>query len=152
MTPRHWSLFLYALIEHGLMLAALKARAAMAHRSPKGMFTVSLQYGPKIALIACSGPATVAEIHSTLCFAGEIARRSAHPRILFDLLALRFEGPPAQCDEMEIVAPHLKGVVDRIAVVMPPELNLFDCARSARSPLNVHFFGDLPDAFKWLGG
>src|SRR5688572_19898405 len=58
----------------------------------KGMFTVSVEYGPSMVLIACSGPATVTEICGALWFGGEIARRDKRPRFLFDLLAVEFDG------------------------------------------------------------
>ncbi|TFZ05503.1 hypothetical protein EZ313_02190 [Ramlibacter henchirensis] len=115
------------------------------------MFTVSVEYGPSMVLIACSGPATATEICSALWFGGEIARRAKRPQFLFDLLAVDFEGTDGDREEIGLVAASLLGRVDRVAVVLSAAQNTGVGERFAReSGLKLCNFESLAPAIDWL--
>ena len=117
----------------------------------RGMFAVSVEYGPTMALIACTGPATVAEICSALWFGGEIARRAERPKFLFDLLAVDFDGTDEDREEIGLVAASLLAGVDRIAVVLPATENTGVGERFAREcGLKLCNFENLQAAMDWL--
>jgi len=123
----------------------------MADSSPKGMFTVSVGYGPTLALITCSGQATVTEICSSLWFGGEVARRSRRPRFLFDLLGVDFQGTDQDRQEIGLVAASLLADVERIAVVLRADQNTGVGERFAREcGLQLRNFESLAPAIDWL--
>lgn len=123
----------------------------MSQQTSRGMFTVSVEYGPSMALIACSGPATVTEICSALWFGAEIARRAARPRFLFDLLAVDFHGSDQDREEIGLVAASLLGQVDRIAVVLSAAQNTGVGERFARrGGVELCNFESLAPAIDWL--
>jgi hypothetical protein len=123
----------------------------MTHQSLPGMFTVSVNYGPSMVLIACSGPATVREICGALMLGSELARRAKRPRFLFDLLAVDFAGDDADREEMGRVAATLLGEVERTAVVLSAAQNTGVGARVAREAgLELCNFESLPAAIEWL--
>ena len=123
----------------------------MVHHNSKGMFTVSVAYGPKMVLIACSGPATVTEICSALTLGAEVARRTERPRLLFDLLAVDFHGTDQDRKEMGTVAASLLKSLDRVAVVLTAAQNTGVGERAAHEAgLVLCNFETLDEAIGWL--
>jgi hypothetical protein len=115
------------------------------------MFTVSVDYGPSFVLIACAGPATVAEICGALAFGAEIARREGRLRFLFDLLAVDFDGTAEDRKEMGLFAASLLGQITRIAVVLTSAANTGEGERSAREAgLELRNFTSLFEAIEWM--
>ncbi|MEJ6022056.1 Bug family tripartite tricarboxylate transporter substrate binding protein [Ramlibacter sp. PS4R-6] len=128
-----------------------KLEVTVPRSNSKGLFAVSVSYGPSMVLIACSGPATVLEICGALTFGAEVSRRSMRPLFLFDLLAVDFDGTDADRVEMGHVAAGLLHAVDRIAVVLKEEQNTHLGERQAQQEgLRIRNFENLPDAIEWL--
>ncbi len=124
----------------------------MVNAVSRGMFIVSVAYGPSMVLITCTGHATAMEICSAVLFGGEIARRSKRPQFLFDLLAVTFEGDDEDRREMGRTAASQLVGVDRIAVVLPAASNTGVGERLARGEgLELRNFGRLDAAIAWLG-
>jgi hypothetical protein len=115
------------------------------------MFTVSVDYGPSFVLVACAGPATVAEICGAVAFGAEIARREGRLRFVFDMLAVDFDGTPADRREMGLFAASCLGQIKRLAVVVTAADNTGEGARSAREAgLDLCNFSSLPEAMEWM--
>ena len=115
------------------------------------MFTVSVDYSPSFVLVACAGPATVAEICGALAFGAEIARREGRLQFLFDLLAVDFDGTPEERREMGLFAASLLGQVKQMAVVLTEAANTREGERSAREAgLDLRNFTSLPEAMEWM--
>jgi hypothetical protein len=123
----------------------------VVHYSSKGMFTVSVAYGPSMALVACSGPATATEICGAVAFGAEVARRTERPRFLFDLLAVDFHGTDQDRKDMGRTAAALLGGLDRIAVVLTASQNNGVGERAANEAGAVLCnFENLTEAMDWL--
>jgi hypothetical protein len=121
------------------------------HYSSKGMFTVSVAYGPSMALVACSGPATATEICGAVAMSAEVARRTARPRFLFDFLAVDFKGTDQDRKEMGKTAASLLAGLDRIAVVLTSAQNTGVGERAANEAGAVLCnFENLTEAMDWL--
>jgi hypothetical protein len=117
-----------------------------------GMFSVSAEYVPTTALITCSGPAGRIEICAALAFGGEIARLAGHVHFLFDLLAVDFEGSTEERLAMGRYAATQLAGVERVAVVLTPEVHTGEGEQAARvSGIDLRNFHSLQDGLDWLG-
>ncbi|MEZ0309666.1 MAG: hypothetical protein ACAH21_17215 [Ramlibacter sp.] len=123
----------------------------MPNASSRGMFAASVEYGPSFVLIACSGPATAAEICGALAFGAEIARRDGRTLFLFDLLAVDFEGTAQERQEMGRYAAAVMGTVRRLSVAVSPANLTHEAEHAARKAgLDICSFTSLPEAIEWL--
>ena len=123
----------------------------MALANSRGMFSVSVEYGPTQVLIACVGPATVAEMCGALAFGGEIAKRAGRPQFVFDLLAVDFRGTSQDRQEMGRFAATMLAGMKRIAVVVAAAQYTGEGERAAREAgLAIRNFDDLNSAIGWL--
>jgi hypothetical protein len=115
------------------------------------MFSVSAEYVPTTVLITCSGAAGRTEICAALAFGGQIALASGRAHFLFDMLAVDFEGTTEDRLAMGRYAATQLAGVERIAVVLTPEVHTGEGEQAARQGgIDLRNFHELHDGLDWL--